>query len=312
MYSTHLVEFPTQDQLMLPGLLFQPEQPTDKAAIFLHGNGSASVFYSVERAKALANQFANQGIALLLFNNRGAHFIKTVDRCHPEEEEPDGYNDVTLGTAYELIKDCVFDINGALDFLKTEGFSQFYLVGHSSGANKICVYDHYQPKEQNEISKYVLASGGDDTGIYFKMIGSKDKFFKYLQQAKAKIDQGKGRKLIPKYIMDYILSYQSFYDVANPDGDYNTFPFTEYLQQLNLSSKPLFRYFKKIEKPALVVYGENDDYSPDKNGRKSVKILKQQAGSKDNFDFKVILGADHSFHGQVDELGQQIAAWCAA
>jgi pimeloyl-ACP methyl ester carboxylesterase len=308
-YSTHLVVFPSEDQLMLPGLLFQPLQPTQKVAIFVHGNGSASVFYSVKRMSALAQQFTQQGIALLAFNNRGAHFIKTVNKFHEPKENFTGYDDVTLGTAYELIKDCVYDINGAMQFLKQQKFSKFYLIGHSSGANKICVYDHYQP--QNEIDKYVLLSGGDDTGFYYQQIGDRDKFFKYLEQAKNKIEQGRGEQLIPKYIMDRILSYQSFYDVSNPDGDYNTFPFTEYLKSLELSTQPLFRYFKAIQKPSLVLYGENDAYSPNKSGRQAIKILRQQVKNKSNFEFKLILKADHSFHGQEDELGQVLAHWCA-
>lgn len=311
MYTTQLVEFPSQDQLLLPGLLFEPERPANqaaKAAIFLHGNGSASVFYSVKRAQALARQFTSQGIALLLFNNRGAHFIKTINKFHAEEEEASKYDDVTLGTAYELIKDCVYDIDGAVNFLKDQDYADLFLAGHSSGANKICVYDHYQP--QNDIRKYVLLSGGDDTGIYYQMIGSRKKFFKFLKQAKHKIDQGKGRRLVPKYIVDMILSYQSFYDIANPDGDYNTFPFFEQLNEWDLSAKPLFNYFKQIKKPALVIYGENDDYSPNKSGRKALNILREQVKNKDNFEFKLILDADHSFHGQEDELGQQAAAWC--
>lgn len=309
-YSTHLVEFPSEDQLMLPGLLFQPPQPTQKAAIFLHGNGSASVFYSVKRMRALAHQFIHQGIAFLAFNNRGAHFIKSINKFHEPEENFSGYDDVTLGTAYELIKDCVNDINGAAAFLKQHNFSEFYLVGHSSGANKICVYDHYQP--QNEIDKYILLSGGDDTGLYYQQIGDRDKFFKYLKQAKNKIEKGKGEQLIPKYIMDRILSYQSFYDTANPDGDYNTFPFTEYLQSIELSSRPLFRYFKNLQKPSLVVYAENDEYSPHKSGRQAIEILGQQVENKPNFEFKLMLEADHSFHSQENELGQMLAHWCTA
>jgi len=319
-YHTQLVEFPTTDDLLLPGLLFTPEKPTRKAAIFLHGNGSASVFYSVTRAKALAESFAKQGIALLLFNNRGAHFIKTINKqLSPEEKQAaspshhSGYHDVTLGTAYELIKDCTHDIEGAINFVEEQGYTELSLVGHSSGANKICVYDHHHPSTENRISKYVLLAGGDDTGIIYKMIGDQQKHAEYLARAKRMITQGKGRKLIPKYMLGWTLSYQSFYDLVNPNGDYNTFPFLEYLEGPRLSSKPLFDYFKNLSRPSLVVYGANDDYAPEKSGKLALKILKHQVeelGTRaGDYEFKLIADTDHSFHGKEQELGETVAGW---
>ncbi len=352
MFETRLVEFTTTDNLQLPGVLFVPEKAATtvnqnqlnkrakvnhraktnssqdkKAAIFLHGNGSASVFYSQKRAKALAKQLAVCQISLLMFNNRGAHFIKTINQADDQVNQvqsADSNNphdhDVTLGTAYELIKDCRYDIEGAVNFLQQLGYSEFYLIGHSSGANKICVFNHYQP--QNSIKKYVLLSGGDDTGIYYKLIGSREKLFQYLQQAQEKIKQGKGQKLIPQYIVDRILSYQSFYDTANPDGDYNTFPFTEYWTQIELSTKPLFRYFKQLQKPSLVMYGENDSCLPQKDlpqkeivkmsGFQAVEILQEQVQDKDNFKLQAMPAADHSFHGKEEQLGQIIAEWLSA
>lgn len=309
-YKVELVEFTTTDNLFLPGLLFTPQgKKTNQAAIFLHGNGSASVFYSVTRAKALAQQFTNKGISLLLFNNRGAHFIKTVNKIidSKEQEGQVEREDVTLGCSYELIKDCVHDINGAVNFFRQQGYNQLFLIGHSSGANKICVYDHYQP--QNPIKKYVLLSGGDDSGIYYQMIGDKSKFWQYLKQAKEKTEQGRGTQLVPKYIVNRLISYQSFFDIANPDGDYNTFPFTELQEELGLSTKPLFRYFKAINKPSWVVYGELDEHAPKKSGTKALSILSNQVQDKDNFEFKLITDADHSFHGLEDKLGQLLTEW---
>ena len=220
---TKLIEFTTTDQLKLPGLLYTPETNNNsnkKAVINLHGNGSASVFYSVQRAQDFARVFTKHGLSFFTFNNRGAHYIKTINVDQTEEAvdgRRDDQDEIALGTTYELIKDCVHDIEGAVNFLQTRGYEQFYLMGHSSGANKICVYNHYRP--ENEISRYILLGGGDDTGIWYQVIGDRDKYFKYLQQAKNKIEQGKGRKIIPKYILDYWFSYQSFYDVCNPDGD---------------------------------------------------------------------------------------------
>ena len=49
-----------------------------------------------------------------------------------------------------------------------------------------------------------MFGGGDDTGIFYDWVGGAKKFKKYLKQAKEQIYKGKGEKLIPKYIVNYM------------------------------------------------------------------------------------------------------------
>ena len=74
---------------------------------------------------------------------------------------------------YELIKECILDIEGAIKFLKTLGYKIFYLAGASTGANKIVVYHYYRRK--NLVTKYILIGGGDDVSIYFNFYFKKNK-----------------------------------------------------------------------------------------------------------------------------------------
>lgn len=307
-FSTSLVQFLSEDNLQLPGLLFSPPKKTKTAAIFLHGCGSSSVFYSVARAHALAEVFAHNKIALLMFNNRGAHLIKKLNRVDDVGKEVE---EVHLGTAYELIKDCVLDINGAIAYLQARGYQQLYLIGHSTGANKICVFDHHQPG--NELAGYLLLGGGDDTGMIYQQLGDRATLQKYLAQAQKKIEQGQGERFVPRAFFNGLLSYQSFDDVANPDGEYNCFPFYEWQERVELSSKPLFNYFKQLSKPALVIYGEHDEHAPAKSGKKAVEILQQQAQTANNqlIDFAVIQDADHGFHEKETALGEAMVGWIA-
>lgn len=298
--DTKLIQFESTDNLLLPGLIFEPKNKTDKVAINLHGNGSSSVFYSFERADSFARHLNKKGIAFFTFNNRGAHYIKKL------KINKDGEEEIKIGTAFELIKDCVKDVDGAIEFLEKLGYKEFYLIGHSTGANKICVYNYYKPK--NKVSKYVLLGGGDDTGIYHDMAGGTKKFKKYLEQSKKQIKRGNGRKFVPKYIADYLFSYQAYYDTCNPDGDYNTFPFNEYISKLKLSTKPLFREYKSINKPTLVAYGENDEYCYG-DVKRVVDILKKEASNSKLFDFMIIKGADHGFDGYEEELASLVANW---
>ena len=291
------VEFPTQDGLTLPGLLFEAKD-SKKVAIHLHGNGSSSIFYDVADSLDLPNELNKKGITLLKFNNRGAHIIKKLN----VKENGVVVDRKRYGCAYEIIKECVLDIDAAVEYLKTLGYTEFYLIGHSTGANKVCVYNHYKPK--NVFKKYILTAGGDDTGIYYSIFGHAI-FNKLLDDSAKKVEGGMGEEIIKEILPNEIFSYKAFYDIANPDGDYNCFPFSEVIQNLKLSKKPLFRYFKEIKKQALVIYGQNDEFSWGDIPR-VIQILKNVLPTA---DYKIIPNADHSFTGKKLELGKTIAEW---
>lgn len=295
----NFVEFETNDGLTLPGLLYQPKN-SKKVVISLHGNGGSSVFYSNQKNTVLAETFATKNISLFVFNNRGAHIIKKLNvKTKSGEVERKTY-----GMAYEKIKECVEDIEGAIAFLTKQGFTEFYLMGSSTGANKICVYNYYKP--ENKISKYILLAGGDDTGIYYNMLGEA-KFNALLDKAKEKIKSGNGEEIItdPKLLSEDIFSYLGFYDIANPDGDYNCFPFYEIINNVKLSKQPLLRHFKSISKPSIVIYGEKDEFAWG-DIPKVIEILKKE---QPDFVYKIIKDADHSFHGYERELSKLITEW---
>lgn len=290
------IEFQTKDGLTLPGLLYRGKK--DKTAVvYLHGNGSSSVFYDEEKNRPLALALAKKNISTLYFNNRGAHIIKKLYVGQGKNKKRKFF-----GMAHEKIKECIEDIDGAVYFLKKQGYNKFYLAGASTGANKICVYNFYKPK--NDIEKYILLCGGDDTGIYYHALG-KSKFWKLLSKAKKKIKTKHREEIIKEILPDNIFSYIGFFDIANPDGDYNVFPFYEVLYKVKLSKKPLFRHFKSIKKPTLVVYGDKDEYSWG-NVQKIVEILKQY---QPKLVYKIIKGADHGFKNQENKLAETITNW---
>ncbi len=298
MHLSHL-SFSTEDGLNLPGLLYEPTKKTDKVAILLHGNGSSSIFYSPERGATYAKYLNAQSIAYFPFNNRGAHIIKRLTRRINNTEER-----LNFGCAFELIKECILDIDGAINFLKSIGYKTFYLIGASTGANKICVYNYYQPN--NPVSKYVFIGGGDDSGFVYQQFGQK-KFELIFAKCLSKINTGKGTDLAPSSWMG-IYSYQSVYDTLNPNGDYNTFPYYESLSHLEISSKELFREFKSIHKPTLVIYGENDEYCYGKVPE-IIDILKDKTINKPNFTYKILPDSDHGFVGKEDNLAKTISEW---
>lgn len=298
-FDLSLVSFLSTDGIHLPGLLYKPKKKTKKVAVWIHGNGSSSIFYSTERMNTFGEIFAHQGVAFFPFNNRGAHILKTLKK---EPKSNDEEERVLMGAAMERIEECVYDIDGAVTLLQHNGYEDIILLGHSSGANKICVYHRSKPK--NPVIRYVLIAGGDDTGLYYQQMGEQ-KFRSVLHTCRQKVKEGRGGELVPMEILPYTYSYRALYDIIDPDGAYNIFPFLEYRESLGLSRKDLFSDFVSLSKPTQVIYGEEDEYCVP-NTQEVVSILQQHTKGRENFFYRVIPRADHGFTGMSVELARSI------
>ena len=294
------------DKLKLPGLLYTPEKPTKKAAVWLHGMGDSGAFYNPERINALGMALTGKGIALFAFNNRGAHNSKLLYIA--EDTLPKDERRVQLGTHYEKIIDSVKDVDGAAAFLASLGYEELYLMGHSTGANKVCVYDAHA--KHNPFSKFVLAGPGDDTGLFHEELGAK-RFWQALSYAKEKLKAGEGSHIMPKYTGMYPFSAQASADILDPDGHYNTFPLYETTTE-RLGKKPLFAEYSKITKPTLVIYGENDEYTYTGGGTEAALVIFRRFTNPKALpqaDFVAVPDTDHSFHGQEELFAKTVAEW---
>ncbi|HXI14108.1 MAG TPA: alpha/beta fold hydrolase [Thermoanaerobaculia bacterium] len=301
--TAQLLQFEATDGVSLPGLLYEPDAGTKSVAIFLHGNGDSSIFYS-DRVNVMAAEMNRRGLAFFPFNNRGAHLIRQLNRREGRQRDT-----VELGMTYELIRDCRQDINGAIRFLRKRGFEQFHLIGHSTGANKIVVYNYLS--KRSAVSSYVLLAGGDDTGLYYESLGAR-RFREALRKCRERIGKGEGTSLVTTgNYSPFLISWQSLFDTINPDGDYNIFPFYEAINGLQLSRKKHFRELRVITRPTLLFYGSEDEYCFGDVSR-CVAILEEALSGKPNFEFVTLRGADHSFHGKVRQMAAMIASWIAA
>ncbi len=299
--TLEFVQLLSTDKLILPGLLYAPDKSTKRAAIWLHGMGDNGMFYNPGRINALGQALTDRGITLLSFNNRGAHEKKLLSIDGSEEQ-------YIGGTHYELIRDCVHDIDGAVTYLKAKKYTELYLLGHSTGANKICVYD--QKTTQTPFTKYVLAGPGDDVGGAYTALGDV-KFNATLALAKDLAKSGNSHKVMSEDSGMYPFSAQSAYDIMNPNGDYNTFPFYEVATK-RLGSKALFEAYRKIRTPTLVVFGENDEYASTAGSVSDALIMLEDNTHEsivDDCGFLTIADADHGFHGAYDRFASSVADW---
>ncbi len=315
-FTQKVIQFKTKDELILPGILFEPEAKTfsgknvrpRKVALFLHGNGSSDIFYKQDLHDPIAEELAKAGIAYFPFNNRGAHYVKSFKKMVGGKKVRQNF-----GQTFEMIRDCEKDIDAAVAHLQKLGFKEFYVLGLSTGANKICVYNYYKPK--NIFSKFILLGPGDDTGIYYEMLGKK-KFFETLALCQKKIKAasmnsgqvGKGSELVSRELIPFtFISYASLFDTINPDGDYNTFPYIETFRNISLvKKKKAWRELKSIQKPTLVLIGGEDEYCYG-DVPKVLAILKEEAPSGIRFECKLLPNADHGFWPKQKQLAKMIS-----
>lgn len=287
-----LVRFEAMDGVSLAGLLYEPRRVTTRGIVWLHGTGGASIFDS-KRTNLLGDLFTRRGFAYFPFNNRGAHLLRNL-RTRTKS--------IGGGMAYERIRDCVPDIDGALRELRRRGYRDITLIGHSTGANKIAVYDHYKPR--NPVKRYVLLAGGDDTGLLYEQLGAR-RFPAALAKARVMIRDRRGDEFVPKSVSPMLMTWRAFYDMANPDGDYNVFPFVEVLRGIRLSRRRPFRYLAAIRKPSLYLYGANDEYCL---GDVPACVAAIENVVSRNATLGIIDDADHGFGGKEKELVARVVS----
>lgn len=134
------------------------------------------------------------------------------------------------------------------------------------------------------------------------------RFHAALEKARTMIRERRGFDLVPRSLSSLPMSWRSFYDMANPNGDYNVFPFLEVMRGVKLSKRPRFRHVRGIRKPALFLYGENDEYLFGSTSE-CVAILADALGPRPNVELAIMAGADHGFGGREEDLAGVIVRW---
>jgi len=148
-----------------------------------------------------------------------------------------------------------------------------------------------------------------DSGLFFNEIGE-EKFNASLEYATQYLESDPMR-VMPEETGMHPFSVQSAYDILHPDAPYNTFPYFEATQK-RMGTKPLFREYKAITKPQLVIFGDNDEFTYTGGGTQEVLALLESVThpqSRKQSRFEIIEGTDHGFHGKEKELTQRIADW---
>src|SRR5690349_21456681 len=178
-FHTRLCTFKTDDNERLHGLLFTPQdQQTDLALLFVHG--VAMNFY-LPPLSVFGQEPAARGFHSFVINTRGHDWISRA-----------GNLTKFGGSAYELLEDCLPDLDAALEFLQEQGYRRFVLIGHSLGAIKSIIYQG----TRRRADIFGIVSCSAPRQFYSERIARQAGFREVIEKAEAMIAAGKGEELI--------------------------------------------------------------------------------------------------------------------
>ena len=280
------IDFKTEDQVYLHGLLYDEEEKKEKVIIAVHGMGS-DVFR--ERKKAISQKANENEISYFCFNNRGHDLVNYI------KKEKDGkiINEI-CGTTYEDIQDSYYDIKAAIEAMKKIGYKEIYLQGHSLGSTKI-VYTYNRLKEEkskliDDIKGVILLSLLDIPKILKIYLG--ENFSKTVEYAmQRELDE-----IMPKKAFIHPISVKTFLRYSK---NYESIDFAKY-------DEKDFEYTKlqNIEVPIFMRWGNVGEFIQVPADMLS-NILKNKLKNPIK-DIGYIDGANHSYDGKEEILAKEI------
>ena len=177
--DTQLCVFKTDDNERLHGLLFAPQnQPSDLALVLVHG--VAMNFY-LPPLVTFGEELSARGFHSFVINTRGHDWISRA-----------GNLTKFGGSAYEVLEDCLPDLDGALAYLKEQGYRRFVFIGHSLGAIKSIIYQG--TRRRADVVGIVSCSAPRQ--FYSERTARQPGFREVIDKAEALIAEGKADELL--------------------------------------------------------------------------------------------------------------------
>lgn len=278
-----LIEFLTKDKTVLNGFLLGSEK-WRTCMIYVHG--MTGNFYGGSLQFSIAERIGRRGISLFSMNTRGHDAVSVIRKRKGREIERS-----VGGTDVERFEDSASDIEAAIIKLKSLGFEEFILAGHSTGCQKVTYYQ--SGRMDKSVKGILLLAPADDRAIQKKGLGRK--FDSTVRRAKTLIRQGRGDD--PTGQMPWHFSPKRFLSLVDTK---------------NVEAR-LFDYdgpmdeFSRINTQICAVFGSKEEYAS-KPVTKYLKILREKTGSG-HFVGVVVDNARHSFRGYEEVVADFVVMW---
>lgn len=285
-----LEQITTKDGLLLQGIVAEPQQSNGKAIVWIHG--LTSTFYNnVAMINSLATYSREKSIAMTAFNTRGHDMITGIKKIDPQV--PKGYTHVMGGAGYERFTDCVEDIDSMVNFLVGKGYYRIYLMGHSTGANKVCYYASVH--DRKELAGVILAGPISDR---LNPDEDQEQTANNIRVMEEKIEQEIGNELLIGLTF-FPITAKRYVSLRAPLTLEDQFDYGD--------DKPKMTHYSQIKKRLLTVFAEKDEYA-DRPIEAIRKVFDEKAGSA-QYQSIIIPDSLHSFGGKEEEVSKKIIEW---
>ena len=286
MKQFYLSEIVTKDKLVHQGIFYEPKAKGNRAILYVHG--LSSVFYNEPVMTGMfADACETEGMAFASFNTRGHDMIAGIRKI--DGTPPYGYSYFPGGAGYEAFKDSVLDIEAGIDFLVRHGFKDIILVGHSTGANKVCFFAATQ-KNLHVIASVLSGPMSD------RLSSPKDA--KQLSFMRKLVKKGKGDELLLGHHF-FPLTAKRYLSLYEPGSTEDVFDYGD--------KNPKLTYFSRITMPLLVVLSGKDE-AADRPITDIQQIFDAKAKAS-TYKSVIIPDAPHRFNGYETLAVSTIVEW---
>lgn len=259
--------------------------PGDSVVIHVHGmsgNGYENYFLD-----ALRKIYTDNKLSFFTFDNRGRGIISWFRSGG--EVDAWGEGEKMGGSCYELFEESFYDIQGALDFMRSKGKSRFILQGHSLGGTKVVNY--LLNNNTDDILAAMLIAPTDMVG----WANTDPNNRKYLSKAHKLIMQKKPEELVSAACwMDRTpISAQTYPTICERNTQVDIF-----------SPRDSGALISKVTIPMVIIYGDKDIGIEQIDG--DINTWKNRVSKLINSKTKIeiIPRADHGFTNQEDKLAE--------
>jgi hypothetical protein len=171
------------------------------------------------------------------------------------------------------------------------------LQGHSHGALKVTHYLH--KKADPGITGLILLSPSDDFGCQRVRVG--ERFDEAIEMARAMVDAGKGRDLIPEGYFHYPVSASTYLDIFDEGSKLKSF-------NLSRTDTAAFEELESVPVPVLALVGSVDEAFMDAPETYLAQIRAEMKKAP-SFTGHVIQGAPHNYLDFEEEVADRIRTW---
>lgn len=277
--KVEFVRFKATDGVELQGWLNRAK--SNRAVLHIHGmsgNGYENSFLD-----DLRSMYRDLDISFFSIDTRGRGIISEFRQVDSTK---------LGGSCFEIFEESVYDIDGAVHYLKSIGINEIILQGHSLGCTKVV---HYMLSSQADrvVVKLILIAPTD----MVRWAELDERHEQYLSKAKKFMIDGSGEELVGSQCwMDKTpLSAQTYPTICEAGSNADIFGEREGGALIN-----------RIQHKNLIVYGSEDIGITRIDG--TIESWKKRVDPLVNKNTRIstIEGAGHSFVGYEQELSKHI------